>query len=129
MKYMIVTGALIMASMIVPSGGKASPTCYGIDQSGTAMDLSAICNSSPKLPSTNNNQSVNSVQPQSTKLPNQEKKPNLSEDQKKKEIQNCFNSPRCREVIDPSINGNKPENTPHQDRIERVRNGGAVKHN
>ncbi|WP_227873360.1 hypothetical protein [Aphanothece sacrum] len=118
-----------MASMIVPSEAKASPTCYGIDQSGAAIDLSAICNSSPKLPSTNNHQSVNSVQPQSTKLPDSEKKPNLSEDQRKKDIQNCFNSPRCREILAPSANGNNSENTPHQDRIERVRNGGAIKHN
>lgn len=127
MKKIIVTGALVLSSVIglaiASQTANASPLCYGVDSSGASMDLSQLCGSSSSgnpLPSTPSGAT------QGDKLPPNQPTSPVSE-QPPKDLQNCLNSPTCRRVVDSSAGQNQPEATPHQGRMDRLMEGGAIK--
>lgn len=133
MQRIITTGTVIIASIvgltICSHRVEASPTCYGIDQAGNTLDLSQLCspasggNSLPSAP--NNSQSIPTTKPENTQAPTGEKDPKTAaRGESEKDLQTCFNSPACREIMQ----GEKPpEKTPHQVRIDQVLNGGVIK--
>ncbi|MEA5510894.1 shikimate kinase [Crocosphaera sp. UHCC 0190] len=133
MQRIITTGTLIIASImgltILSHKVQASPSCYGIDEAGNTLDLSQICSPSPggnSLPSVpNNSQAIPTTKPENNQAPEGQKDPKTAaREESDKDLQACFNSPACREIME----GEKPqEKTPHQVRIDQVLNGGVMR--
>ncbi|ACK65030.1 hypothetical protein PCC8801_0953 [Rippkaea orientalis PCC 8801] len=126
MKSIIITGTLVIssaiASLILAPIGEASPQCYGIDQSGATIDFSSLCNPSqpPQIPSNN--------VPRTTQQTDQ--KPSSPETNKaEKDLKDCLKSPQCSRVLGGNPETNNNQITPHQGRMDRVRNGGAINTN
>ncbi len=121
MRRFLTTGLIIISSLLgatmIISNVNASPTCYGVDQGGNTFDLSELC--SPASPP------INSA-PTSTENRelNNNKAPEIStREEAEKDLQACFSSPTCTQMIGGD---NEPEKTPHQVRIDQVLNGGRI---
>ncbi len=115
--------------IVCPNHATASPSCYGIDEAGNTLDLSQLCqpssgvNSSPVTP--NNQQPVSDANPDTDQETGANQAPEVSSrEEGEKDLQACFNSPACIEIMEGS---NEPQKTPHHIRIDQVMNGGAIK--
>ncbi len=131
MQRFLTTGIIIISSLLgatmIISNVNASPDCYGVDQRGNAMDLSELCsptsNSNP-VPSTPVNSNPT---PEQTTDTNNNKDPEMSaREEAEKDLQSCFSSPTCSQMIG---GGSETEKTPHQGRIDQVLNGGRINRN
>lgn len=126
MKKIIFAGTLVVSSaiatLILAPKGQASPQCYGIDPSGASLDLSALCNTPKQSSSPSSNTPINTEE--TGKKPSSEE-PNQGE----KDLKNCLKSPQCSRVLGGDSGINNDQTTPHQGRIEQVRNGGSMRRN
>lgn len=126
MQRFFTTGLFLFSSLIAISATthkvQSSPSCYGVDQAGNTIDLSGLC-----TPSSNSN-SVNSTPVDSISTPEEntdlenKKDPEVSaREETEKDIQACFSSPTCTQMIGGD---DETQKSPHQIRIDQVLNGG-----
>ena len=128
MRRFLTTGLIIISSLLgatmIISNVNASPTCYGVDQGGNTLDLSGLCSpaSAPNIvPSTPINSAPNTEENRDL---NNDKAPEISTiEEAEKDLQACFSSPTCTQMIGGD---SEPEKTPHQVRIDQVLNGGRI---
>ncbi len=131
MQRFFTTGLLIFSSLVSISAitprVQASPSCYGVDQAGNTIDLSGLCS-----PSSNNNNSPStpinssSTPEENTELENDKNTEVSTREEAEKDIQACFSSPTCTQMIGGD---NEPQKSPHQIRIDQVLNGGRLNPN
>lgn len=116
-----------MGVTIISHQVQASPTCYGVDQAGNTIDLSGLCTPSSDtnvVPSTPINSNANPTE--KTGLENTEDPEVSTREEAGKDIQACFSSPTCTQMIGGE---SEPQKTPHQVRIDQVLNGGRLSPN
>ncbi len=131
MKRFLTTGIIIISSLlgatIIISNVNASPSCYGVDQEGNTLDLSSLCSPSSNpssLPSPPVNANTN---PEEIPDSDDKQTPGISSrEESEKDLQACFSSFTCTEMIGGE---NQPQKTPHQIRIDQVLNGGRTNQN
>ncbi|WP_107668284.1 shikimate kinase [Cyanothece sp. BG0011] len=131
MQKFFTTGLLIFSSLIgitaIADKVQAFPSCYGVDQAGNTIDLSGLCTPSSEtnvIPSTPINSQ--SKPEENTEL-EEDKNPQVStREEAEKDIQACFSSPTCTQMIGGD---NEPQKSPHQIRIDQVLNGGRINPN
>ncbi|MDJ0599548.1 MAG: shikimate kinase [Crocosphaera sp.] len=131
MKGFLTTGIIIISSLLgatlIISNVNASPTCYGVDQGGNTIDLSGLCSPSSGsnfVPPTPINSNANPEE--NTDLDNNKDPEMTIREEVEKDIQACFSSPSCTQMIGGD---SEPEKTPHQVRIDQVLNGGRINPN
>ncbi|MDJ0730884.1 MAG: shikimate kinase [Crocosphaera sp.] len=131
MQRFLTTGLLVVSAFtgitIIANNVNASPSCYGVDQGGNTIDLSGLCSPSSNsnlVPST----AVNSEQTpeENTDLDNNKDPEVSSREEAEKDLQACFSSATCTQMIGGE---NEPQKTPHQVRIDQVLNGGRINPN
>ncbi|EAZ91487.1 hypothetical protein [Crocosphaera chwakensis] len=131
MQRFFTTGLLIFSSLMgisaMTSRVQASPRCYGVDQAGNTIDLSGLCSPSSEpniVPSTPVNS--DSTPEENTDLENKKDPEVSAREETEKDIQACFSSPTCTQMIGGD---NEPQKSPHQIRIDQVLNGGRINPN
>lgn len=120
---LIIISSLLGATMII-SNVNAAPTCYGVDQGGNTLDLSELC-SPASTPNVAPPTPVNSARtPEENRELNNNKAPQISTtEEAEKDLQACFSSPTCTQMIGGE---SETEKTPHQVRIDQMLNGGRI---
>lgn len=135
MRHSLTISTLLISSSIgltlLSNHANASPSCYGVDEAGNTLDLSQLCqpnsevNSLPSVPQ--NHSSETNIKPEENQGTEADEKPEISSrEEGEKDLQACFSSPTCVEIMQGN---NKPEKTPHQIRIDQVLNGGTIRPN